>query len=169
MAKNVNTATAPKIEYQAETHYMGIRKEVHFEGMFGKMGLAEKELKKWFKEHGIEASGGPFLRYHRIDMKGMMDMEFGIPVATPLEGTESIKAGIIPAGRYVSHIYTGGGLKGNQVLMKWILENNLPMDTWTSEEGDHFASRYEQYLTDPKARIIKTKIDILLAIKLKDE
>ena len=169
MGKNVNTATQPKIEYQPETYYMGIRKELAFEGMYAKIDLIQKELKNWFKENGIEASGAPFLIYHRIDLKGEMDMEFGIPVASPLEGTESIKASTIPAGRYVSHVYTGGGLWGNQVLSRWIAENNIPVDSWESEKGMNFRARYEQYLTDPKIETRKTKIDILLAIKLKDE
>jgi effector-binding domain-containing protein len=169
MGKNVNTATEPKIAYQPETHYMGIRKELAFDGMYAKIELFQKELKKWFKENGIQASGAPFLIYHRIDLKGEMDMEFGIPVASPLEGTETIKAGILPAGRYVSHIYTGGGLWGNQVLSRWIAENNIPVESWESEKGMNFRARYEQYLTDPKIETRKTKIDILLAMKMKDE
>jgi effector-binding domain-containing protein len=169
MAKNVNTATEPKIEFQAETHYMGIRKELAFEGMFAKIELMQKELKKWFKENGVEASGAPLLRYHCIDMKGDMDMEFGIPVKSPLEGTETIKAGTLPAGRYVSLIYTGGGMQGNKTLVEWVREHNLPVDRWDSEKGDHFRARYEQYLTDPKIETRKTKIDILLAMKLLDE
>jgi hypothetical protein len=169
MAKNVNTATEPKIEFHPETYYMGIREELAFEGMFGKIELIQKELKKWFKENGVEASAAPFLRYHRIDMKGIMDMEFGIPVKSPLAGTARIKAGTLPAGRYVSHIYTGGGLWGNQILSRWIIENNIPLDSWRSEKGDHFAARFEQYLTDPRIEKRKTKIEILLAMKLRDE
>jgi hypothetical protein len=168
MAKNVNTATAPKIEFQPEKHYMGIRRELPFEGMYKQIDGMSKDLQRWFKENGIEASDAPLLAYHRIDRKGIMDMEYCIPVKSPLAGTDTIKAGILPAGRYVSLVYTGGGLQGNIALSLWIKENNIPIDSWDSQQGEHFAARYEQFLTDPKIEKRKTKIDILLAIKLKD-
>jgi effector-binding domain-containing protein len=168
VAKNVNTATEPKIEFQPETHYMGIRRVLPFEGMFKQIDGMNKELKLWFKENNIEASGAPLLRYHCIDMKGMMDMEFGIPVKSPLAGTDTIKAATLPAGRYVSLIYTGGGYQGNKTLVEWIKANNIPVERWDTEKGDNFASRYEQYLTDPRIETRKTKIEILLAMKLKD-
>jgi effector-binding domain-containing protein len=169
MAKNVNTATEPKIEYQAEKHYLGIRKELPFSGMFSHIDGMKKELNRWFKENGIQATASPLLRYHCIDMKGMMDMEYAIPVASPLEGTETIKAGILPAGRYVSLIYTGGGYQGNKTLVEYNNAHKLPIDRWDSEKGDNFAGRYEQYLTDPKVEHRKTKWEILVAMKLKDE
>jgi effector-binding domain-containing protein len=168
MAKNVNTATPAKIEFQPEVHYMGIRRVLPFSGMFKQIDAMRKELETWFKANGVEASAAPFLRYHCIDMQGNMDMEFGIPVQSPLKGTETIKSGILPAGRYVSHIYTGGGYQGNKVLIEHIKANNIPIDRWDTEQGDTFAARYEQYLTDPKIEKRKTKIEVLLAIKLKD-
>lgn len=169
MAKNVNTATAPKIEFQPEIHYMGIRRILPFSGMFKQIDAMRKTLETWFKDNQLEANGAPFLRYHCIDMQGAMEMEFGIPVKSPHNGTDTIKAASIPAGRYVSHIYTGGGYQGNKVLIEWIKANNIPIDRWDSEAGDNFAARYEQYLTDPKIEARKTKIEILLAIKLRDE
>lgn len=168
MAKNINTATPAKIEFQPETHYMGIRKVLNFGGMRPEIEKMRKELEAWFKANDVEAGGAPFLRYHCIDMAGDMDMEYGIPVKSPLSGTDTIKAGVLPAGKYVSHIYTGGGYQGNKVLVEWIKENNIPVDRWDSPEGDNFACRYEQYLTDPKIETRKTKIEILLAFKLKD-
>lgn len=168
MAKNVNTATPAKIEYQAEQHYMGIRRILPFSGMHPHIEEMQKELETWFKANGIEANGAPFLRYHCIDMQGDMDMEYGIPVQNPHAGTGNIKAASLPAGRYVSHIYTGGGYQGNKVLIEWIKTKNIPVDRWDSAAGDNFASRYEQFLTDPKIEKRKTKIEILLALKLKD-
>jgi effector-binding domain-containing protein len=169
MAKNVNTATEPKIEFQPEKHYMGIRKVMPFGGMRVEIEKFRKELEAWFKENKIEPSEQPFLRYHCIDMKGDMDMEYCIPVASPLKGTETIKAGSLPAGRYVSLIYTGGGYQGNKTLVEWNRDHNIPIDRWDNDKGDNFCARYEQYLTDPKVEHRKTKIDILLAMKLRDE
>lgn len=168
MAKNVNTATEPKIEYQPEKHYIGIRIQTPFDGMFREIDKIRKELELWCKAKGIEAAEPPFLRYHCIDMKGEMDMEYCIPVHETREGEGRIKPAILPAGDYVSIIYTGGGYQGNKTLVEWIKTNNIPVDRWDSEKGDNFAGRYEQYLTDPKVEHRKTRWQILLAFKLKD-
>jgi effector-binding domain-containing protein len=168
MAKNVNTATEPKIEYQPEKIYMGVRIQTPFSGMFKEIEKIRKELESWFREQGLEASEPPFLRYHCIDMKGEMDMEYGIPVSEAPAGEGRIQAGVIPAGRYVSIIYSGGGYQGNKTLVEWIRKNDIPVDRWDSEKGDSFAARYEQYLTDPKVEHRKTKWQILLAFKLRD-
>jgi len=169
MAKNVNTATEPKIEHQPEKAYMGIRIQTPFAGMFTEIEKLRKELELWFKEKGLEPSEPPLLRYHCIDMKGEMDMEYCIPVKEVLATEGRIKAGVLPAGRYVSIIYSGGGYQGNKTLVEWIKKNAIPIDRWDSEKGDNFAARYEQYLTDRKVEPRKTKWQILLAFKLKDE
>jgi effector-binding domain-containing protein len=169
MAKNVNTATEPKIELMPEQSYMGIRIQTPFAGMRVAIDKIRKELELGFKEKGLEASAPPLLRYYCIDMKGEMDMEYGIPVREACEGDGRIKAAVIPAGRYVSIIYSGGGYQGNKTLVEWIKKNDIPIDRWDSEKGDNFAVRYEQYLTDPKVEPRKTKWQILLAFKLKDQ
>ncbi|MEZ4672532.1 MAG: GyrI-like domain-containing protein [Anaerolineae bacterium] len=169
MAKNVNTATEPTIEQRPEKTYMGIRIQTPYAGMRKDIDKIQKELEAWFKKNNIEASEPPFLRYHCIDMKGEMDMEYGIPVKAALQGEGRIKAGTIPAGRYVSIIYSGGGYQGNKTLVEWNKKNDIPVDRWDSEKGDNFAARYEQFLTDPKIEPRKTKWQILLAFKLKDE
>lgn len=167
MAKNVNTATEPKIEDQPKKIYMGIRIQTPFSGMFREIDKIRKELEFWIKEKSIEVAEPPFLRYHCIDMKGEMDIEYGIPVIEALESQGRIKPGVVPAGRYVSIVYTGGGYQGNKTLVEWIKNNAIPIDRWDSEKGDNFAARYEQYLTDPKIEPRKTKGKILLAFKLK--
>jgi effector-binding domain-containing protein len=169
MAKNVNTATEPKIEHQPEKTYMGIRIQTPFAGMRAEIDKIRKELEAWFAAKGLEAAEPPFLRYHCIDMKGEMDMEYGIPVKATLPGEGRIQAGRMPAGRYVSIIYSGGGYQGNKTLVEWNKKNNIPVDRWDSEKGDNFAARYEQFLTDPKVEHRRTSWQILLAFKLKDE
>ncbi len=60
MAKNVNTATEPKIEHQPEKNYMGIRIQTPFGGMRVEIDKIRKELEAWFKNNGVEASEPPF-------------------------------------------------------------------------------------------------------------
>ncbi len=169
MAKNVNTQTDPQIDQRPETPYLGIRIQTPFAGMFKQIDRISRELRQWFKAQGIEPSAPPFLRYHVIDMNGEMDIEYGIPVAASLPGADGVTAGMLPAGRYVSLIYSGGGLRGNKALIEWSRANGLAFDRWDTEKGDNFRCRYERFLTDPKVEPRKTKWDIEVAIKLADE
>jgi len=169
MAKNVNTATELKIDQRPERPYMGVRFIAPYSKMSPQTDLAHRELLKWFKEQGIVPAAPPFLRYHVINMKGDMDLEYGIPVDAPFAGSGRVKAAVLPAGRYVSHIYSGGGFQGNKSLIKRSRARGLEFDCWDTEQGDNFRCRYEMFLTDPKVEPRKTKWSIELAIKLMDE
>lgn len=169
MAKNVNTATPIKVEQRPEIPYMGIRFVHPFAGMFKQIDSAKKELTRWFKEQGIKPAGPPLLRYHVIDMRGEMDLEYGIPVETLLLGDDRVKPATLPAGRYASLIYSGGGLQGNKTLIEGSRAQGLEFDRWDTEQGDNFRCRYEMFLTDPKVEPRKTKWEIEVAIKLVDE
>ena len=169
MAKNVNTATELKIDQRPETPYMGVRFIAPYSGMSPQIALARRELLNWFKAQGIVPSAPPFLRYHVIDMKGEMDLEYGIPLETLLSGSDPVKAGMLPAGRYVSLIYSGGGFQGNKTLIEGARAQGLMFERWDTEKGDNFRCRCETFLTDPKVEPRKTKWSIELAIKLVDE
>jgi effector-binding domain-containing protein len=168
MAKNVNTATPIKVEQRPEVSYMGIRFTAPFQGMFKQIDIVQKELTRWFKAQGITPAGPALLRYHVIDMRGEMHLEYGIPTETPLLGDERVKPSSLPAGRYASLIYTGSGLQGNKALIEGARAQGLEFDRWDTEQGDNFRCRYEAFLTDPKVEPRKTKWDIEVAIRLKD-
>jgi effector-binding domain-containing protein len=102
-------------------------------------------------------------------MAGNMDIEYGACIAEPLRSDGRVKAVALPAGRYVSLIYTGSGLQGNKALIQYIRDNDLPQDSWDDPKGEEFRCRYEMYLTDPNIEHRKTKWDIEVAIKLVDE
>jgi len=80
-----------------------------------------------------------------------------------------VKAGVLPAGRYASLIYSGGGISGNRALIEWVRLQGLDFDRWDTEQGDNFRSRYETYLTDPAVEPRKSKWQIEVAIKLADK
>jgi effector-binding domain-containing protein len=101
-------------------------------------------------------------------MNGVMHIETGVPVATPIEGDGRVKSGVLPAGKYASLIYQGGGISGNRVLIEWVRDQGLAFDHWDDPAGDAFASRYESYLTDPAIQPLKSKWDVEVAIKLKE-
>lgn len=158
-----------KIDTRPEKHTMGIRIQTQFKGMFAEVDKLRKELNLWMKEQDSSIFGHMFLRYHVIDMEEEMDIEFGVLVDEPLPETDRIKAEVLPAGRYASLIYQGNGYTGNKTLVEWAKANAIQWDRWEDPKGDGFRCRTEIYLTDPKTEHRKTKWDIEVAIKLKDE
>src|SRR5689334_1302616 len=124
--------TEPKIDTRSEQHYAGIRAQIpssEFENWIPKTIGA---VFGWLGQHGVKPDGIPFMRYHVINMPGLMDVEVGVPVAAPINGDDQVKAGALPAGRYASLIYTGvmHGREGNKVLIDWAEQQGLKWDRW---------------------------------------
>lgn len=163
------TIGKPKIDTRPKQVYMGIRTITPFKGMSKAIEKLSDEMNSWMEEHKVKPSGPPFLRYHVIDMRGFMDIEFCCPVRKTLPDDREVKAGILPAGRYASLIYSGGGISGNRALIEWVRAQELEFDRWDTEQGDNFRSRYETYLTDPKIEPRKSKWQVEVAIKLAEK
>lgn len=158
----------PKIEDRTEKRYMGIRTVAPFKGMFAEVDTLLKELRTWVKQQGVADEGPFFLRYYVIDMNGPMDIEVGLMASAQLPNDGRIKPGVLPAGRYATLTYYGGGLAGNKALIGWASENGIAWDRWDDPLGDAFRCRYEAYLTAPKLQPRKSK-GVDLAIKIADE
>ncbi len=159
----------PKIDTRPKQVYMGIRIVTPFKGMFTAVATLRKELDAWVNDNKIKPAGPPFLRYHVIDMRGFMDISYAVSVHKMLPDDGNIKAGELPAGRYASLIFSGGGISANRTLIEWVRAKGLAFDRWDTEQGDNFRGRYETYLTDPKIEPRKSKWKIEVAIKLADE
>jgi effector-binding domain-containing protein len=162
----MTTIGKPKIDQRPKITYMGIRTIAPFKGMSRVIGKIADQLNTWVDEKGIETTGVPFLRFHVIDMRGFMDISFCVPVRKALPDDGQIKADEIPAGKYASLIYSGGGISGNRALIEWVRAQGLDFDRWDTEQGDNFRGRYESYLTDPKVEPRKSRWKIEVAIKL---
>jgi effector-binding domain-containing protein len=163
----MTTIGKPKIDKRPRIIYMGIRTIAPFKGMSKEIGKIADELNAWVDENKIKTSGPPFLRYHVIDMRGFMDISYCVPVRKSLPDVGTIKADLIPSGRYASLIYSGGGISGNRALIEWVRAQGMDFDRWDTDQGDNFAGRYETFLTDPKVELRKSKWQIEVAIKLK--
>lgn len=163
-------ATEPKLEDRNEQHYVGIRTQVPMTKMSKVIPQLIGEVFAWLGAQGVAPAGPPFTRYHVIDMKGHMDIEMGIPVASALPGDGRVSAGVIPAGRYASLIYTGvkNGIKGNKTLLDWGAEKGLVWDTYEDENGDGFGARIEFFLTNPEEEPDMAKWQTEVAIRLAD-
>jgi effector-binding domain-containing protein len=164
----MTTIGKPKIDQRPKLTYMGIRTIAPFKGMSKEIDKISKELNAWVDENDVKLSGPPFLRFHVIDMRGFMDISFGVPIGKALPDDGEIKADVIPAGRYASLIYSGGGISANRALIEWVRAQGMDFDRWDTEQGDNFRGRYETYLTDPKIEPRKSRWQIEVAIKLAD-
>ena len=171
MVPNTKTMVSkPKVYERPDEHYMGIRVQTPFKGMFTLIDKhLLKEVRAWLQQEDVEPAGRPFFRYYVINMEGEMDVEVGIPVATPLSGNGRIRPNVLPGGRYASLIYVGTGYTGSGALTRWALENGIAFDQWDVPNGTAFRARYERYLTDPKIQPLKSKWECEVAIKLVDD
>ena len=165
----MTTIGKPKMDKRPKQTYMGIRTIAPFKGMSKEITRIAEQLNTWVEENKIKTSGPPFLRYHVIDMRGFMDISYCVPVRRALPDDGDVKADFIPAGKYASLIYSGGGISGNRALIEWVRAQDLDFERWDTEQGDNFRGRYETYLTDPKVEPRKSKWKIEVAIKLADK
>jgi effector-binding domain-containing protein len=165
----MTTIGKPKIDKRPKLTYMGIRTIAPFKGMSKVIDRISQDLNAWVNENKIKSSGPPFLRFHVIDMRGFMDISFGVPVRKAMPDDGDVKADVIPAGRYASLIYSGGGISANRALIEWVRAEGMDFDCWDTEQGDNFSGRYETYLTDPKVEPRKSRWKIEVAIKLADK
>lgn len=162
--------TQPKIETRPEQPYASIRTQVTMQELSsGIIPQLHDEVMSWLKAQGISPSGTPILRYNVINMAGKLDLEMAWPVAQPIKGDERVISSSLPAGRYGVILYTGpydGLMNANRILIEWARDNGIKWDNWQDGSGDVFASRYENYITDPGDEPDPTKWQTEVAIKL---
>lgn len=167
--------TEPKVEQRSEQHYVAIRTQVTPRGL-GKSLVSRlfSEVRVWLEKQGITPTDAPFIRYLVIDMSTEFDLELGWPVASPLSGTERIRAGILPAGRYASLVsigpYKGKALmKANGALIDWGVEHGVVWDSQQTEQGEAFGARLESYIKGPENEPDPDKWKTEVAIRMADQ
>ena len=163
--------TEPRVEYRGEQHYMGIRTKATMQNLGTVIPQLYGEVFAWLAGHGIEPAGAPLTRYHVIDMESELDIELGVPVATPVPGDGRVQLGVLPAGRYAALVYTGveNGVAANGALLEWGAQQGLVWDTYEAEGSDGFGARYESEITDPTEEPDMAKWETEVAIRLADD
>ena len=161
-------SSAPEIETRAEQPYVAVRAKVTmdeipaFARRFG-------EVFGWLDSHGLAPAGPPFFKYNVIDMARELEMEAGVPIATATDGDDQIVAGVLPAGRYATLTHVGHPselMAATKALLDWAAEQGLTWDVTPGEDGDRWAARLENYLTDPEQEPDMSKWVTQLAFKL---
>jgi len=162
--------TAPKVEDRSEQPYVAIRTQTTMQTLDTVIPQCIGEVAAWLGKQGVAPSGAPLIRYLVIDMEALLDIEVGWPVATALPGDGRVTAGMLPAGRYASLIYTGidNGIEGNWALLKWGAQQGLAWDSWKAEKGEGFGARFESFLTNPDEEPDRAKWETEVAIRLAD-
>jgi effector-binding domain-containing protein len=150
--------------------YVGIVTKVTMSTIYT-VGDRLSELFAFLAARGVEPAGAPFWRYRVIDMERELEIEAGIPVAAPIDGEGDIRAGVLPAGRYVTVTHMGhpDELMGvTRDLLQWADAQGLTFDRADSPLGDTWVSRLEIYKTDPDEEPDMSKWETELAFKLAD-
>ncbi|HYF75139.1 MAG TPA: GyrI-like domain-containing protein, partial [Candidatus Nitrosocosmicus sp.] len=91
------------------------------------LGKAYGSIIQYLNELGEQPVEAPFTAYHNMDMENL-DVEMGFPVSRQLPGRGDIKAGGIPAGKYVQCMYKGPYADMAPVydaMNKWVGDNGL--------------------------------------------
>jgi effector-binding domain-containing protein len=142
----------PQIQARDAQHYAAIPMTVTMQSLSGAVDEGFPELFGWLGGQGIAPAGPPFIRYRVIDMAADLQIELGVPVATPVTGSGRIQPGTLPAGKYAVLRHTGpydGLIASNAALQNWAHERGIEFDAWDTAEGSAWRSRAEHYLTDP--------------------
>ena len=163
--------TEPAVAYRGKQDYMGIRTQVAMRRLKAAIPRLLDEVFAWLEEREVGPAGPPIVRYHVIDMKGTLDVEMGVPVARAMPDDGRVAAGVLPAGRYASLVFTGvkNGVKANGVLLEWGAQQGLTWDTFEADGGDGFGARFESTLTHPDEEPDTAKWKIEVAIRLADD
>src|SRR5262245_397589 len=162
--------TEPTIVERAAQPYVGIVNRVTM-ATIPEAADRLREVFGFLGERGIEPVDAPFLKFNVIDMERELEIEAGIPIATPVEGEGDVAPGTLPAGRYASVTHVGHPDELLQVtgdLLAWAERQGLRFAHHGTAEGDAWECRLEVYSTDPMVEPDMNKWEQTLLFKLAD-
>jgi effector-binding domain-containing protein len=161
---------APEITRRAAQPYAGISAWVTMEAI-ASVAHRIPEVFGWLGERGIAPAGPPFFRYHVIDMEGQLQVEVGVPVASPVDDDGDVRRGTLPAGQFAVMTHTGAPstlTAATASLLDWAGAQGLAWDVSRTDAGEHWGCRVEFYLTDPSQQPDTSKWRTQLAFRLAD-
>ncbi|MEO6379463.1 MAG: GyrI-like domain-containing protein, partial [Caulobacteraceae bacterium] len=113
----------PAIVERTAQPYVGIPAKVEMSKIASVGDTLPGELFGWLGAHGLKPAGAPFFRYYAIGADGVLDLEWGVPLAEPATGDARVRPGDLPAGQYASLIHVGpySGIRdATASLHQWI-------------------------------------------------
>ena len=145
--------TEPKLEQREQQHYVAIPVTVSMDSIGATLPPLVGEVFGWLAQKGVAPAGPPFFKYIVTDMKKGMEMEVGVPVATPQKSEGRMKAGAFPAGRYSTVVHVGPYeriIDTTADLLEWADKKGVTWRSRETEKGDAWDARTEFYLSDPQ-------------------
>src|SRR6266705_1115288 len=134
-------SSAPEIVTRAEQPYVAIRTQVTMEDLGTVVPPLNQEVFAWLGARGPAA----------------------------VAGDDRVVAGVLPAGRYATLTHAGHPselMAATKALLDWAAEQGLIWDVTPGADGDRWACRLENYLTDPSQEPDMSKWVTQLAFKL---
>ena len=160
----------PRIVTRPEQSYVGIRAAVTLDTI-GLVADRIGDLIGWLAARGAAPAGAPFLRYWVIDMERRLDVEAGVPTASPIAGEDDVVTGSLPAGHYAvlsHHGHPDELIGATGALLAWAEEQGLTWDVHDDPEGTAWGCRIEVFMTNPMEQPDPSQWDTELVFKLTD-
>jgi len=163
--------TLPEIVERPAQPYAYVKFTVRMDQMKTPADQGFPQIFAYLDRHGLAPAGAAFYNYRRIDMAGTLDVEAGIPLQSAGPDDGNVRAGVLPAGRFMTlqwHGHFDALETVTGMLIGWSRLTEQPFDMHEAEDGEHFACRLEIYETDPSAVPDPEDWVTTLAFKLKD-
>jgi effector-binding domain-containing protein len=161
--------TLPRLVDREATPYAAVAAEVRIP--FGEaIGPLMDEVAGYLAGAGVMDFGPAVFRYDVIDMP-RLEMQFGFVTPAAVAGNERVKAGVLPAGKYVTVTYVGpyDDLESvTAVVIGWARQKGIEWDSTVGPAGERFAARFEIYHNGPMDEPDPQKWETEIWIKTKD-
>jgi effector-binding domain-containing protein len=164
-------AVKPELVSREAQPYASITNLVSMDNLGDQLPPQIGEVFGWLAARGIQPAGPPFWKYNRIDMEGELEVEVGVPTAEQVAGDERVQGHQLPAGTYLMAQHVGHPdklLNATSELLEWANTESLRWDMSVSDQGELWAARLEEYLTDPISQPDLEKSQTNLIFKLAD-
>ena len=160
--------TTPTLVDREATHYVAVSAEVRVP--FGEaIGPLMGEAAGYLDRTGVKEFGPAVFKYNVIDMP-RLEVELGFVTPGPIVGNDRVRAGILPAGKYVTLTYFGhydNLEKVTGTVIEWAREQGIEWDSTGGPNGEHFVSRFEIYPNGPMDEPDPNKWETQIWIKTK--
>ena len=163
--------TEPEVVARPAQPYVAIVAHVTMRTLGEILPPLHPQVSAWLHERSMAPAGPPFWKYNVVDMERELEVEVGLPVAAPLDGSSEVFGGVLPAGQYVTARYTGhpdGPAGATAALLAWAEKHHLTWDMTPTPDGDRWGARLEIYETDPSIEPDMSKWTTQLAFRLAD-
>lgn len=160
----------PRIEQWDAQPYAAVRVTVALSALAPQLGVAWPKVFGWLYTQGANKNDVPLIRY-RQNLPDGWCVDIGIPADNlPQVGDDEVVVDHRPPGRYaVADFFGDYGLllDANAALQQWLDARGLQADV-SYDGGEHWAGRFEYYVTDPQSVPDPSRWHTRLAHRLSD-